>query len=84
MARAIKGANPAELEVTSRDERPYVLRARPYPAGSSRVEGVIITLVSGRKAAQDGAQTADRKQARRLPARGRASPGTRTARAARK
>jgi two-component system CheB/CheR fusion protein len=55
--RVIKGGAPAEVVVESRDGDVYLLRARPYPAGSTGVDGVIVTLVSDRTMPTDASRT---------------------------
>lgn len=48
VAQVIKTGQPAEVEVRSHEDEAYVLGARPYPSGSTGVDGVILTLRSAR------------------------------------
>jgi two-component system, chemotaxis family, CheB/CheR fusion protein len=48
VGQVIKGGQHAEVEVSSGEGFPYLLHARPYPAGAGDVDGVIVTFVAGR------------------------------------
>jgi two-component system CheB/CheR fusion protein len=56
VAQVIKAGSAAEIEVLGPDQRPDVWHVRPYP-GSAGVDGVIVTLVSSRNQASEGAES---------------------------